>query len=87
MTAAIWCAAVLAFFALSGLAIVSMLRHERRWRDERPTWWKRPIDGPGLRMSVRPCGDPAAAEVISISDPRVVSATVSKRRTRKAVSP
>lgn len=80
MIAAALCVAVLGFFALSGLAIVSMLRHQRTWRTEQPTWWKRPIDSPGLRMSVRHVDDANPCEVISLTDPRMVSATVTERK-------
>jgi len=74
---------------LIGAALLAMVRHERAQRGKwnTPDWWKRPVNGPGLRLSVRPLGDPASAEVTSISDPRVVTATVrattSKRRARK----
>lgn len=85
MTAAVLCVAVLAFLGLSAAAIVAILRHDRDWRASQPSWWRRPIEGAGLlslRSAVRTADEPNPCEVeaISLRDPRVVSARVTKRK-------
>lgn len=80
MTGAVLAVAVLAFLGLGASAIVAMVRHEARWRDEQPSWWRRPIDSPGLRQSVRRGDEPSPYEVVSLRDPRVIGARVTKRK-------
>lgn len=77
--------AILLGCSLAVLAWRAMVRHEaKRLNWDRPKWWQRPVDGPGLRLSVRPMGDPSQAEVHSVCDVRLLSgATRSPKRMRR----
>ena len=61
MTAIVILVAIGLASALVSYALWSMASHHRRWREEQPSWWGQPIDGPGLRQSVRSIDDAPAA--------------------------
>lgn len=85
MTATLVIVAVLVGLALGIWPWLAMARHRREWYRARPNWWTRRIDGPALRLSVRPVGAPSPHEVVSLRDPRVVSTRVKARRVRPDV--
>ena len=58
--------------ALVSWALWLMFDHRQSWRDRQPSWWGRPVDGIGLRQSVRPIDERAQAEILEMRDPRRV---------------
>lgn len=73
----------LVVFLLLGVPVTFLIlrdeqRRRREWRPDGYSaqrgadWWLRPLPSIGLRNSVRDIDTPPSAELISISDPRIV---------------
>ena len=72
MSAGAICIAVLLLLFLAVPVTFGIMREEKRREWPKPTWWQRPINGPGLRQSIRPICEPAPAQHLEAKDPRIV---------------